>query len=104
LSTNLQLDLFQLMVNEGGDLGYDAIGFQKVETAIALRLDDGISKGFLTPFTSGTYSGQKYQITMPSLASIPTADKTARLLDGIEIYANIRGKIHNMVAAITLST
>jgi len=104
LSVNLQLDLFALMVNEGGDLGYDAIGFQKVETTIATRLNDGLDKGFLTPFVSGTFVGLDYNIAMPNLADIPQADKTARLLEGIQINANIRGKIHNMEATLTLST
>jgi len=104
LETNLQLDIFQLMVNEGGQLGYDAIGFQKVETTINIRLDDGLDKGFLTPFVSGPYSGKKYVVIMPSLASIPQADKTKRLLQGIKIHVNIRGKIHNVAASITLST
>jgi len=104
LESNLQVDLFELMVNEGGDLGYDALGFQKVETVISIRLNDGLDKGFLTPFVSGQFSGSDWVIQMPSLASIPAADKTARLLQGIKIFANIRGKIHNLAATITLST
>jgi len=104
LSTNIQLDLFALMVNEGGDLGYDAVGLQKVETTIATRLNDGLDKGFLTPFVSGEFAGQNYNILMPTLADIPQADKTARLLAGIEVNALIRGKIHNMEASLTLST
>jgi hypothetical protein len=104
LESNLQIDLFELMVREGGDLGYDALGFQKIESVISIRLNDGLDKGFLTPFVSGQYSGNNWVIVMPKLASIPQADKTARLLQGIEIFANIRGKIHNMEAAITLST
>lgn len=104
LEANLQADLFQLMVNEGGNLGYDAIGFQKVESTIAARLDDGLDKEFLTPFTSGQFAGQNYNIAMPNLADIPQADKTNRLLSGIEISAQIRGKIHNIEATVTLST
>jgi hypothetical protein len=104
LKINLQLDLAQLMIQEGGELGYDAVGFQKVETAIALRLDDGLEKKFLTPFTSGTFAGQDYNIAMPDLADVPAADKTNRLLSGILINANIRGKIHNIEATLTLST
>lgn len=104
LESNLQVDLFELMVNEQGNLGYDAIGFQKIESKIAIRLNDGLDKGFLTPFTSGQFSGENWVIQMPNLADIPSADKTNRLLDGITIYANIRGKIHNMEATINLST
>lgn len=104
LESNLQVDLFELMVREGGDLGYDALGFQKVESTISIRLNDGLDKGFLTPFVSGQFAGNDWVIQMPNLADIPTADKTNRLLAGIEIFANIRGKIHNMEAAITLST
>lgn len=104
LESNLQIDLFELMVREGGDLGYDALGFQKVESTIAIRLNDGLSKGFLTPFVSGQFAGNDWIIQMPNLADIPQADKTNRLLAGIKIYALIRGKIHNMEAAITLST
>ncbi len=104
LSVNLQADLFALMVNEGGDLGYDAIGFQKVETTIATRLNDGLDKGFLTPFVSGQFAGQDWNIVMPNLADIPQADKTNRLLAGIQIDALIRGKIHNMEATLTLAT
>lgn len=104
LESNLQVDLFELMVNEGGDLGYDALGFQKVESVISIRLNDGLDKGFLTPFVSGQYAGNDWIIQMPNLADIPQADKTARLLQGIAIFALIRGKIHNLEAAITLST
>lgn len=104
LESNLQVDLFELMVNEQGNLGYDAIGFQKVESKIATRLDDGLNKGFLTPFTSGQFAGENWVIQMPNLADIPSVDKTTRLLQGITIYANIRGKIHNMEATINLST
>ena len=104
LEVNLQADLFALMVNEGGSLGYDADGFQKVESAIALRLDDGLTKGFLTPFVSGVFAGQNYNILMPDLATIPQDDKTNRLLEGIKINALIRGKIHNLAADLTLST
>lgn len=104
LESNLQIDLFELMVREGGDLGYDALGFQKVETAISIRLNDGLDKGFLTPFVSGQFAGNDWIIQMPNLADIPQSDKTNRLLQGIKIFANIRGKIHNLEAAITLST
>ncbi len=104
LSTNLQADLFALMVNEGGDLGYDADGLQKVETVIAIRLNDGLDKRFLTQFTSGQYEGLDYNISMPNLSDIPAVDKTNRLLSDIQIDANIRGKIHNMEATLTLST
>jgi len=104
LETNLALDLVQLILNEGGELGYDAVGFQKVQSTINSRLDDGIDKGFLTPFVSGVYAGQNYNVSMPNLGSIPSANKTARLLEGIEINALIRGKIHNLEATLTLST
>ena len=104
LESNLQVDLFELMINSGGDLGYDALGFQKVESTIAIRLNDGLDKGFLTPFVSGQYSGLDWFISMPDISAIPASDKTSRLLAGINIYANIRGKIHNLEAAITLST
>jgi len=104
LESNLQIDLFELMVREQGNLGYDAIGFQKVESTIAIRLNDGLDKGFLTPFVSGTNAGNDWVIEMPNLADIPTADKTNRLLQGITVYANIRGKIHNMAATLNLST
>lgn len=104
LYVNLQADLFELMVAEGGSLGYDADGIQKVEQKIATRLDDGLDKGFLTPFVSGIYAGQNYNISMPNLGSITASDKTSRLLSGITINALIRGKIHNLEATLTLST
>lgn len=104
LESNLQIDLFELMVREGGDLGYSPLGFSKVESIIAIRLNDGLDKGFLTPFVSGQFAGNDWVIQMPNLADIPQADKTNRLLAGIEIFALIRGKIHNMEADITLST
>jgi hypothetical protein len=81
LESNLQIDLFDIMKNSG--LGYDALGIQKAESTIAIRLNDG---------------------QMPNLADIPQNDKTNRLLDGIKIYANIRGKVHNLEAALNLST
>lgn len=104
LKVNLQADLFALMVNEGGSLGYDADGLQKVEQTISLRLDDGLTKGFLTPFVTGRFAGKNYNIAMPNLADIPQDNKTNRLLEGIKINALIRGKIHNLAAALTLST
>lgn len=103
LESNLQIDLFELMVRSGGNLGYDALGFQSVESVIGMRLHDGLDKGFLTPFVSGPYAGQDWIIQMPNLADIPSADKINRLLQGTRVYANIRGKIHNLAAAITLS-
>lgn len=104
LEANLQADLVQLILNKGGALGYDADGFQNVEATIKTRLDEGLDKGFLTPFVSGPYAGQNYAVIMPNLGTIPSADKTARLLSDIEIYALIRGKIHNLEATITLAT
>ncbi len=104
LEVNLQADLFALMINEGGALGYDADGLQKVESVIRTRLDDGLDKGFLTKFESGAYAGQDYNISMPLLGSITSSDKTNRLLSGITINALIRGKIHNLEATLTLST
>lgn len=104
LQVNTQLDLAQLMLNSDGNLGYDAIGLMKVESTIASRMDQGINNEFLTTFTTGEYAGLKYKVVMPTLADIPSADKIARLLDDVEIYGCVRGKIHNLVAAITLST
>lgn len=104
LESNLQIDLFELIVDSGGELGFTADDLQKVETKIALRLNDGLNKGFLTPFVSGQFAGQPYNIKMPNLADIPQADKTKRLLEGIEINALIKGKIHNLEATLTLST
>ena len=104
LEANLQADIAQLIVNEGGSLGYDRLGFQKVESTIASRLDTGLDQGFLTPFVSGQYAGRNYNIATPNLGAIPNADKTSRLLTGIEINALIRGKIHSVEATITLAT
>lgn len=105
LRVNLQLDYAELMIGSGGDLGFDVDGLQKVETKTNTRLDVGLDNKFLTPFTSGTFSGQNYNVSMPLLSDLDgTTDKANRLLSGIEIAANIRGKVHSVAADITLST
>lgn len=102
LESNLQIDLFDIMKNSG--LGYDPLGIQKAESTIQIRLNDGLDKQFLTAFTTGQFIGRDFVIQMPNLADIPAADKTNRLLDGIKIFANIRGKVHNLEADLNLST
>ncbi len=105
LRVNLQLDYAELLIGSGGDLGFDVDGLQKTETKTNTRLDLGLENKFLTPFTSGPYAGQDYNVDMPLLSDLDgTTDKSNRLLSGIEIAANIRGKVHSMAADITLST
>lgn len=104
LQSNLQIDLATLLINESGELGFDADDFQKVQTTIETRLNIGIDNKFLTLFTSGTLAGQPFEVIMPALGTIPPEDKTARLLAGITAAANIRGKIQGMEADINLST
>lgn len=104
LQSNLQVDLATLLVNESGELGFDADDFQKVQTSIETRLNIGIDNKFLTLFTSGVNAGLPFVVTMPDLGTIPPEDKTARLLAGITAAANIRGKIQGMEADINLST
>lgn len=103
LTTNLQLDNLELMIASGGDLGFDADGFQKVQTKNEIRMADGINKKFLTTIVSGPYAGQDYNVEMPSLSSIPSSEKLSRLLDGIKIDGAIRGKIHNVGITLTLA-
>lgn len=105
LRVNLQLDYAELMIGSGGDLGFDIDGLQKIETKTNTRLDIGLENKFLTPFTSGPFSGENYNVDMPLLADLDgTEDKANRLFSGTKIAANIRGKLHSMAADITLST
>lgn len=110
LESNLRFDILDLMDREGGKLGYNAVGFSKIEAVISARLDIGITNNFLTTFASGEtetgidLTGLRYYVQMPNLADIPQNDKTNRLLQGIKIYANINGKIQSVAALVTLST
>jgi hypothetical protein len=101
LKYNTQIDFFELIVGNGGELGFDIDDFQKVQQTAETRLDVGLDNKFLTPFVEGPLQGLDYLVVMPKLS---TVDRSLRTLEGIEINAFVRGKIQGIAAKITLST
>jgi hypothetical protein len=90
LRARLQERLYSRLV--GLDkIPYTQVGLDLVASEIEAQLAEGVAKGLLAPL------GEDEGVTLPALASISSADKTARLLPDVTFTATLAGAIHELV-------
>jgi hypothetical protein len=100
---NVQVDIAQVLVNSGGELGFDEEGLQKIQTAIETRCQTSFDNGAITTFPDGQFAGRNYVVQMPSLASITSTDRINGLLDSIKVYMFFKSKIKGVEIEVTVS-
>ncbi len=101
--TNVQLDVAQVLINAGGELGFDAPGVQKVQAAIESRCQQSLDNGAITTFVSGPYIGRNFVVTMPELGAITSTDRQNGLLGNIVVDMFFKSKIKGVEIEINLS-
>lgn len=78
---------------------YTVVGLMVIKSAIDQPLKIGQNRGGISPtlFDDNDKQIGGYYIEIPEFADIPTADKTARLLQDVKFTAYLAGAIHQVV-------
>ena len=97
ITASLQEDIYSLLVNSL-KVPFTEEGLGAIEAVIRGVLAEGIVNGAIS-----NDPGSKPSVTMPALSSISTADKAARLLDGISVTATLAGAVHTVDIDVYLS-
>lgn len=98
LESRIQEGVFALLAN-ASKVPFTASGFVLIESAI-----DAACQAFVGDETSdGLLVKGSISVVMPTLASIPLADKQARRLRGVKFFADLSGAVHSLSIAGTLS-
>lgn len=86
LKARIEEDILQAFINEE-KIPYTVGGISIIESIIRTRLQDAVNVGFLASYT----------VTVPSIDSILSANKIARLLEDVEFEGVLAGAIHKVV-------
>lgn len=81
-------DVFQAKVNTN-KIPYTQGGISIIETVIRGRLQLFVNSGLIA-------ADPKFVVTVPDIAAVPAADKTARILKSVEFSATFTGAIHRI--------
>lgn len=81
----LREDIFETLAN-AKKVPYTDAGVAIIEAAVRARLNDAVNKGILASFT----------VTVPKVAAISSANKSARLLPDVEFDGILAGAIHKV--------
>ena len=83
-----------LIINQqGGKIPYTASGLAQIDAAISSALQPFVDSNFL----------ESYTVEMPTIGSISSADKQARILNNVKFTAYLAGAIHEVVVNGTLT-
>lgn len=93
LKADIETRLFQQFLN-AAKIPFNATGFSVLETPIRGALGAAETSGLIEP---------GWRVDMPSLASISSVDKAARILRGVTITATLTGAVHQVIIAATLA-
>lgn len=95
LRVTIQLAMIALLARNVGKIPYDDTGIATIEQTIKQVLEQGVK--------NGGFVKDSYVVTPPSVAGIPTANKTARNLPSLPWTAKFAGAIHTMTINGTTS-
>lgn len=97
LTARVQESVYATLVNMP-KVPYTNVGITMVESAIEQPLIVGQNRGGISPtlFDDDDVQIGGYVISVPALADVPTADKTARLLQDVNFTAWLAGAIHTV--------
>lgn len=90
LTTNLKI---LMLGQKGSKIAYNGSGLTQIRETIATSLQRGVNRNFLGSF----------DIQMPRLTDISTADKLARVLSGVTFTADIVGAVNEISIQGTVS-
>jgi len=95
LTANITTDVYGLLVRSK-KLPYTLAGMEAIKSVIEKRLQIGLNRGGISPFSLDEDGNQNggYVVTLPAFSEIAIADKAARLLQDIKFTAWLAGAIH----------
>jgi len=95
LQANLTTDIYALLA-KSRKVPYTIAGIEAIKSIIEKRLEIGLARGGISPFSEDADGNQNggYVVTVPAFDSIPTADKAARLLQDVRFTVWPAGAIH----------
>jgi hypothetical protein len=93
LKADIETRLFQQFLN-AAKIPFNATGLSMLEAPIRAALAASETSGLIEP---------GWRVDMPSLASVSTVDKAARILRGVTITAQLTGAVHQVIIAATLA-
>lgn len=107
-ATNAQFKTFQVLLQSGGELGFDKEGLQKIEASLNALCELSTSNKAITTFPvnneiASFLRGKDYLVVMPTLDEIQQTDRANGLLKNIKIYMFYRSKIKGVEIEINLS-
>lgn len=73
-----------LLNQQGGKVTYDDTGIARVREVISSALQRGVNRGFLSSYT----------LTLPFVRDLTGAQRSSRILDGVEFTGILAGAIH----------
>jgi hypothetical protein len=97
LEAEVQTNIYAVLANNK-KVPFTAKGIAMIEGAIREAFKQGVDNGGISDD-----SGDEFTITMPDLADVSTANKTARILTPVTAQATLAGAIHQVTMTITLS-
>jgi hypothetical protein len=86
LKARIQEDILEKLVN-ADKIPYTDAGIAIIENVLRSRLQDAVTSGVLSDF----------EVTVPKVASITNANKTARILPDVEFTGTLAGAIHKVI-------
>lgn len=95
LDSNITADVYSHLVNQR-KVPYTEGGMAGIKSIIEKRLQIGLNRGGISPFSQDSDKNQNggYIVTLPAFEGIPSVDKIARLLQDVEFVAWLAGAIH----------
>jgi hypothetical protein len=93
LKADIETRLFQQFLN-AAKIPFNATGLSMLEAPIRAALAASETSGLIEP---------GWRVDMPSLASISSVDKAARILRGVTITATLTGAVHQVIISATLA-
>jgi hypothetical protein len=95
LRVRMQEDLIALLIAQK-KVAYTDKGIASVEAIIRKRLEQGVRNGLLAPLDADA-------VSVPAVADVSAANKTARSLTGVTFTADLAGAIHEITVTGTVS-
>lgn len=109
LKDDLESELSLVLKNpaNGSKIPYTDEGAEQLEAAIKKILDRDLSNGKLAKYTKKSSDGNDcyipYEIVMPKVSSISTADKNARVLKTIQVKVRYSSAIHKVEVDVDMA-
>lgn len=91
LANDMQVNVFDLLVSNP-KVPYTSKGIATIGGAIRASLNKFVAQGFIS-----NDPGFEFQIFLPSIATIPSADKKARVLNNVRFSAYAQGAIQKIL-------